>query len=262
MEDFLEEETPKSIKKHSRHSPGYGRLFVFITALMLLGQLLSFLQIQINRYNQQLTADFKVILTVLSPLGTEELNDLGKEMKALPEVKQVKFFSTQDGLKALQAKNPRLTQAVVTLGREMMPTYFELRLYHTGIGNIRSFIQRLSAQYPQLSAKYVAEQADMILYTDLCLRVLHLSAALVFVLLLVFMFLVEASPLSGGFNGLRSSAVGVLGALVALGLFAAITWPMGLLTDDLSSFTTWNRQIFAVLLGGLLGRILGKWQRF
>ena len=262
MEDFLQTKNPSNVQKQTRRPVGYVRLFFLITAVLLLGQVLSFLQLQISRYHQELTNDFKVVLTVISPLKEAGLRTLEEKLRAEHGVQQVRLFSSQDGLKMLQRKNPRLTQAVVALGREVMPVYFELRLQPGAINNIRPFMQHLSAQYPQLSAKYVPQQADMILYGGLCLRILYISAALALALLLVFMFLVEAHPIYVSFNAAASAAAGIGAALLALGLFAAAVYPTGLLTDSLHEFTTWGRQALGLCLGGLLGWTLGKWQRF
>lgn len=262
MDDFLQEKKPQPTPKKTRRNGGYSRLFVLTAAILLLGQVLSFLQIQISRYHRELTQDFKVILTVTPALDEKELPALEEKLRATPGVAQVRFFSAQDGLKALQRKNPRLTQAVVTLGRELMPVYFELRLHHTAIDNIRPFVQNLSLQYPQLSAKYAPEQADMILYSGLCLRVLYVAASLALGFLLLFMFLVEARPVSGSFPAAGCAAMGVLAALLSLGLFAAVVYPTGLITNGLGEFTSWGRQALGLCLGGLIGWTLGKWQRF
>lgn len=262
MEDFLQETKPPKAQKQPRHSAGLSRLFILITAILLLGQVLSFLQLQISRYHRELSRDFKVILTVTEALDDKALHALQESLSSTAGVAQVQLFSAQDGLKALQRKNPRLTQAVVALGKELMPVYFELRLQPSVISHIRPFIQNLAVQYPQLSAKYTPEQADMILYSALCLRVLYIAAALAVVLLLVFMFLVEAKPVRLPYATIRGAAMGVLAALFGLGLFAATVYPTGLLTSGLGEFTTWGRQALGLCLGGLLGWTFGKWQRF
>ena len=188
MEDFLQEKPQP--QKRALASQSHRRLFVLVLAIALLWQVMSFMQLQLQQYHQQLVQDFKVLLTVSVSADNEALTTWGESLSAKEDITTVRLFSPQDGLAALQAKNPRLTAALVALVREQMPAYFELQLTPAAINNIRPFVQNIAAEYPQLSVKYSPEQADMIFYSGVCLRTLQLAAVFSLVLFVIFMFLV------------------------------------------------------------------------
>jgi len=258
MDDFLQDTPNKqpTIRKGLRY------VFVLVFAIALLWQVVSFLQMQLNQYHQALVKDFRVILTVVEPLDNEVLNALGESLNMKEDISSVKLFSPADGLAVLQARNPRLAQAMVALGREQMPAYFELRLQHRALSNIRLFTKNLSAEYSQLSVKYSAEQADMIFYSGLCLRVVNITAVSVLVLFLIFMFLVEAYPAKQGDHCSSAVWVALLAGGISVGIFVAVVYPTGVLMETLSQFTTVSRQLILLVFCGLLGWTLGKWQKF
>ncbi|MBO7238302.1 MAG: hypothetical protein J6U96_03300 [Elusimicrobiaceae bacterium] len=260
MENFLEENFDGPKKTPSGR--GYRRVFFFVLAIALLWQVVSFVQLQISMYHHSLAKDFKVLLPVTEPLENDALNAMGAAISSLPQVRSVKLFSPQDGLKVLQAKNPQLAEALVVLGREPVPTYFELRLTNGAISAIEAFTQQLVTQYPQLSVKYSQQQADMVLHSGLCLRTLNIAAALILVLFLIFMFMVEAYPTQEKKYNAGNMFAGLLAGLVACGLVVLLVYPTGLLAVSLQHFTTWERQICLLVFCGLLGWTLGKWKKF
>ena len=261
MTNFLEDSTTKKQEKTSA-ACGYRRLFVLVLAIALLGQMISFIHMQLRTYHYSLLKDFKVVLVVTGQQSNEELTAIGERINSQEEVAEVKLFSPQDGLKMLQAKNARLAQALVSLGRESMPAYFEVRLTNSTLHAVRPFVQRLEVEYPQLSVKYSPEQADMAFYTGLCLRIFNILLAFVLVIFLTFMFMVEAYPISGGKNSFKGAWMGVLAALMALALTVVVLYPTGLLSETLQYFTSWERQAGLAVFCGLLGWTLGKWQKF
>lgn len=260
MEDFLQEKpTPKNRTLASR---SHRRLFVLVLAIALLWQVMSFMQLQLQQYHQQLVQDFKVLLTVSVNADNETLTTWGESLSAKEDITTVRLFSPQDGLAALQAKNPRLTAALVALGREQMPTYFELQLTHAAINNIRPFVQNIALEYPQLSVKYSPEQADMIFYSGVCLRTLQLAAVFALVLFVIFMFLVEAYPVRGKSRTGADVWYALLAGGVSLGVLALLIYPTGLLVPAVQHFTSVERQAVLLVFCGLLGWTLGKWQKF
>lgn len=260
MKNFLEE---TATHKTERTAPAnYWRSFFFILAVALLWQMISLVQLQISNYHQTLANDFKVILSVSGPLDNETLTGIGEQINAMEEVQEVKLFSPQDGLKVLQGKNPRLIQALLALGREPMPAYFELRLNKSAIASVQALTQQLATQYPQLSVKYSQEQANWVLYSGLGVRTLNIAAALALVFFLIFMFMVEAYPVTDCEHSLKSVWVGLLAGMLALGCLALLVYPTGLLSEDLRYFSTWERQVCLLVFCSLLGWTLGKWQKF
>jgi len=261
MEHVGQKAAPDAQKKTSAPPRNYWRLFALVLVIALLGQLIGFIQMQIGNYHRALLQDFK-LLAVAAPIDNKALATIEEDLNALPEVRQVKLFSPQEGLQHLQNRNPRMAQAMVALGRNPMPAYFEVRVHNAVLPHIRSFADQLSAQYTQLTIKYSAEQADMAFYSGLCLRTINILAAFVLVLLLVFMFMVEAYPTRVSVPRTGAVVAGVLAGLVSFGLVAAAVYPTGLLAESLQHFTSWERQIGQGVLCGLLGWTLGKWQKF
>ncbi len=259
MDDFLQENKPKA-EGVSFH--GYRRVFVLVFAIAVLWQVVGFLQMQLTRYHQAMVQEVKIIMPVTVSLENAELTALGESLNSKEQVRSVKLFSPQDGLAALQAKNPRLTQALVALGHEQMPAYFELRLYDSALSNIRSFTQNLAAQYPQLSVKYSQEQADMAFYSGLCLRLINAAILLALVLFICFMFMVEAYPVHGPSHSLRAAGSALLAGALSWVILAAVIYPTGLLVQTFSQFTSLARQVGLLVFCGLFGWTLGKWQKF
>lgn len=261
MEDFLNEGSSRKRKTSAQRS-GYRRVFVLVFAVAVLWQMVSFLQQQISQYHGRLVQDFKVVLPVVAPQDNEALTALGESLSTKTDIVSVKLFSPQDGLAVLQAKNPRLTQALVTLGREQMPAYFELRLNDKAINNVQSFVQNIAAEYPQLSVKYSAELASMIYYSGLCVRMINMAAVFALVLFVIFMFMVEAYPTSGKSTILPTVGVGLVAGLLSFGLLTVVLYPVGELVEPLKQFTTAGRQGAIMGFCGLWAWTLGKWKKF
>ncbi len=260
MEDFLQEPPKTQNRAPAPHS--HRRLFVLVLAIALLGQVISFMQLQLQQYHQNLLQDFKVLLTVSASVDNDTLTTLGESLSAKEDITAVRLFSPQDGLAALQAKNPRLTAALVALGREQMPAYFELQLTHPAINNIRPFVQNIAAEYPQLSVKYSPEQADMIFYSGVCLHTLQLAAVFVLVLFVIFMFLVEAYPSRGKVRTAADVLYAILAGALSLGVIALLVYPTGLLMPAIQHFTSVERQAVLLVFCALMGWTIGKWQKF
>ncbi|WP_458401301.1 hypothetical protein [Candidatus Avelusimicrobium sp.] len=261
MDDFLQEK-PKKKKAAGAVFHGYRRLFALVFAIAVLWQAVSFLQLQLSSYHKQLVKEFKVVLAVKGVLDNAALKELGESLNQKEDVSSVKLFAPQDGLAVLKKKNPRLAESLVALGHEQMPAYFELTLAHQALNNVRSFAQNLSAEYPQLSVKYSATQAEMAFLSGLCVRILNLALIFALVLFFAFMFMVEAYPMRG------KTHVGgaVVSSLLAGGLsfvfFLVLAYPTGFLVPALQHFTTIERQLSILIFSGLLGWTLGKWQKF
>lgn len=261
MEDFLQDK-PKKTKGSSVVFHGYRRLFALVFAVAVLWQTVGFVQMQLGKYHRDLVRDFKVVLAVSAPQNNADLAALGDSLSAKEDVTAVKLFSPQDGLAALKARNPRLTQALVALGREQMPAYFELKLTNRAINNIRPFAQNLAAEYPQLSVKYAAAQADMAFYCGLCLRAVNMACVLALVCFFAFMFMVEAFPVRGKAHVGGGVVSAVAAGLLSLGFFILITYPTGFLVPALHHFTSVERQLGLLVFCGLFGWTLSKWQKF
>ena len=261
MEDFLQDK-PKKRKSADVLFRGYRRLFVLVFAVAVLWQALSFVQMRLSDYHQQLTENFKILMPVVQDLDNDALAALGESLSTKKDITAVKLFSPQDALTVLRQKNARLADTLVLLGHEQMPAYFELKISDNAINNIRPFTQNLAVEYPQLSLKFSAEQADLALYSGLCLRVLNMAYVFALVLFFAFMFMVEAYPIRGKTHVFSGVISAMLAGLVSLILFLLVLYPTGFLADSLRNFTTLERQLGILAFCGLFGWTLSKWQKF
>lgn len=241
---------------------GYRRLFVLVFAIVLLGQAVSLLQDKLGEYHMALKKDFKMLLVVNTEADNEALTTMGESLSAKQDITSVKLFAPTDGLAALQARNPRLASALVTLGREPMPAYFEIKLADRVMNNITTVAQNLAAEYPQLSVKYAAQQAEMMFISAILLRAVNSMVVLALVLFVVFMFLVEAYPAREQMHAASSILSAVLAWGLSFVILVAVLYPAGILTTNLADFTSWTRQGGMLLFSGLLGWTLSKWQKF
>lgn len=260
MDDFLQD---KPRKNHSGVLfRGHRRLFVLVFAVAVLWQCVSFLQMQLSAYYRTLRDDFKVVLAVTQSTDNAALAVLGDSLSSKEDILAVKLFSPQDALNALKSQNPRLAGELVALGREPMPAYFELKLSERALNNARSFVSNLSAEYPQLSVHYSAEQAQWAFYAGLCLRTVDMGALIALGLFVLFMFMVEAQPSRGASHLGGAVVVALLAGALSLGVFVLMTWPTGYLEPALRAFTSLERQVGIGVFCGLFGWTLSKWQKF
>lgn len=258
MEDFLEDKPKKQKRAFRLHR----RLFLLVFALAVLLQSLSFVQVQLGNYYHRLENDFKVILVVDGNFNNDVLTQMGESLSAKEDITDVKLFAPDDALAALERKNPQLTDAMLLMGKNKMPAYYELRLNFKAVNNIQLFIRNLASEYKELSPKYNLPHAQMIFYTGLCYKLLNMAAVFSLLLFLAFMFLVEAYP-AAHVKHLRSGVVsGVLAGLCALAFFAVLIYPTGFLVSAFEHFTSWERQTLLLVFCGLLGWTLTKWQKF
>lgn len=261
MEDFLEDK-PKRPRGEKSLFKAHRRLFLLVFAVAVLWQSVSFIQLRLSEYFGQLDRDFKVILTVKGSASNEKLSQIGESLSAKEDITSVRLFSPEDALEALKAGNPQLAQSVLLMGKNKMPAYFELRLNYKAVNNIVPFVDNLSSEYKDLSAKYSPSHAEMLFYTGLCLRMLNIAAVTALLLFLLFMFLVEAYPAAKNDHVFSGALSGVMAAAASLLLFAAMVYPTGFLVPALQNFTSVERQLALAVFSGLLGWTLTKWQKF
>ncbi len=237
------------------------KLFLLVFALALLAQGWLLGGKGLSGYYQALLDDFKVILTVEEPAKNAQLEEWGQTLNQKQDILSVQLFSPEDALAVVRQKNPQLAESLLQIGKNQMPAYFELKLSPAAISNIGPFIDNLGAEYSSLVPHYHASQARFISYTGYLVTGMRVIGGLALLALLAFMFLVEAAPYTTTYAG-SGALSGILAAVAAAGCVAAVLYPLGLLYDAVLYFTTWGQQLLYVVLCGLLGWALAKWQRF
>ena len=239
------------------------RLFLLVFAVAVLLQSVVFVDMRLGSYYRELNDSFKVILTVSAQTPNEELEQMGESLNQKTDILSVRLFSPEDALAAVERQNPQLTDALLLMGKNKMPAYFELRLNYKAINNIRPFIDNLAAEYPGLEPHYNADHARLLFYTGLCAKLLNLAVIFAVLLFLAFMFLVEAYPSNQVRAHYFGGAVsGVLAGLASCAFFAVLVYPTGFLAAAAAQFTTPGRQLLMLAFCGLFGWTLSKWQKF
>ncbi len=239
------------------------KLFLLVFAIALLWQVVLGLDTWTHWYAQELQNSFKVILTVQGNLDNDKLSQLGDQLNRNNDILTVRLFSPQDALQTVMKQNAQLAQAVLLMGKNKMPSYFEITLSPRAINNLMPFMANLAAEYSLLHPHYNAEHAQFAFYASVCAKLMRVVMVVALLVFLLFMFLVEAVP-SGRL--VRHSMGGVVSGLLA-GIFsglllAGLIYPVGYLAEALASFTTAGTQVLLVVFCGLLGWTLSKWQRF
>lgn len=261
MEEFLEEPKTVKVPKHLFHL--HRRLFLLVFAVAVLLQTAVFVNMRLDTYYQSLNRSFKMILTVNGTPDNAKLAETGDSLNQKEDITDVQLFSPQDALAEVRRQNPQLADAMLLMGKNKMPAYYELRLSYKAINNIRPFADNLSAEYPFLTPHYNSQHAQLLFYVGLCAKLLNLAVVFALLLFLAFMFLVEAYPSAGPRAHFLGGAVsGVLAGLASCLFFAVLVYPTGFLYEAASQFTSVGRQLLLFAFCGLFGWTLSKWQKF
>ena len=262
MSDIFEDE------KHAARSSKqvfrlYRKLFLLVFGIALLWQSFIFVDMHLNSYYASLKDSFKVILTVPSTIEAESLTQLGESLNQQADVQAVQLYSPQEALEAVKRQNTQLVDALLLMGKNKMPAYFEITLAPEAINNVRLFVDNLVAQHKELIPHYNASHAQFIFYTGICAKMLRVVLVLTLLVFLTFMFLVEATPQTGeGGHHFGGALSGMLAAALACGLFAVLVYPTGFLAQAVAQFTSLGRELLLVAFCGILGWTLSKWQKF
>lgn len=262
MSDIFEDEktSTQSAKQVFRL---YRKLFLLVFGIALLWQSFIFVDMRLGEYYDSLKDSFKVILTVSPTVGEEELSRLEGSLNQQTDIQTVKLYSPQEALQIVKHQNAQLADSLLLMGKNKMPAYFEITLAPQAINNVYPFVENLMAQHKELVAHYNAAHAQLIFYTGVCGKMLRIVLVLALLVFLTFMFLVEATPLSGGeAHSMGGALSGMLAALLAFCVFAGLIFPTGLLIKAMSQFTSLGRELLLVTFCGILGWTLSKWQKF
>ena len=239
----------------------YRKLFLLVLAIALLAQGLLLVEKGLNTYYEQLKDSFKVIFTVDGEASTEQLKEWGQTLNQKEDIATVRLFSPEDALAVVRHKNPQLVDSLLLMGKNQMPSYFEITLVPSAVRNVGPLVDNLAAEYESLTPHYNAQHARLLFYAGLYTKLLRVLGVVSLLCFLGFMFLVEAAS-SKYAHGLGGLFAGLLAAVVSAGLMAAVLYPAGILTDTLTLFTTWHRQVLLLVFCGLMGWTLSKWQKF
>src|SRR5438874_11602564 len=101
--------------------------FVVGAAVGLAGETLLLLQRQCARVEQTLRDDFRVVLFMKADLEEGRRKVLEEQLRALPDVEDVRALSKQDALDALRREEPELVESVSFLSDNPLDPGFEIK---------------------------------------------------------------------------------------------------------------------------------------
>lgn len=263
LNEFFEGKKPSKTSGSKHVFRLHRRLFLLVFAVAVLLQSVVFVDMRLGNYYREMDDNFKVLLTVNGETDNKELEQMGESLNQKKDIMSVRLFSPQDALETVKRQNPQLTEALLLMGKNKMPAYFELKLDYKAINNIRPFIDNLAAEYPALTPHYNFQHARLLFFTGLCAKLFHIAVIFAVLLFLAFMFLVEAYPANEVRAHYLGGAVsGVLAGLASCAFFAVLVFPTGFLVQAAGQFTTPGRQLLMLAFCGLFGWTLSKWQKF
>ena len=253
--DFLSE------KKAGFRFRIYRKIFLLIFAAAVLVQGVLLADNYAGRYYDTLKNSFKVLLPLQEELSESALKDLAAQLRRQEGIAAVEEFSSRDALGMVRRQNPQLADTLLLLGTHKMPAYLEVRLSDSALANITTFTESLAVQYPQVQVRFNQEHARLTANTSMFRNVFTLLQAVALFALLLFMFLVEASPVRAG-NAWAGVCSGLLAGVGACALMALLLYPTGLLPDIWRTLVSYKQQVVVLVFSGLLGWTFSKWQRF
>ena len=263
LNEFFEGKKKKTAAESKHVFRLHRRLFLLVFAVAVLLQSVVFVDMRLGSYYREMDENFKVLLTVNGENGNQKLEEIGKSLSQKKDITSVRLFSPQDALETVRRQNPQLTEALLLMGKNKMPAYFELKLNYKAINNIRPFMDNLATEYPALTPHYNFQHARLLFFTGLCAKLFHIAVIFALLAFLAFMFLVEAYPSNEVRAHYLGGAVsGILAGLASCAFFAVLVFPTGFLVQAAGQFTTVGRQLLMLAFCGLFGWTLSKWQKF
>ncbi len=265
MADNIAEDFEKSLETEVR-SPafkGTSRVFFIALAIAVLMQALSIVQMQVKGAENILSADFKILVTVDGKVNSSLINEMGSALSSANGVTALKFISSQDAFELLKGAKPQIAEKFVFLNKNPMPEYFEIKLNAESLANIDGWLkENITGPYPQASVHYKAEAAKLIAYMAALGYFLNFLSVIVVVLLVAFIFFVEAYCVKGDCPRSGGIVVSVIAYGLSLLIIYATSAPLVVLGGKYWLFTTPLRQGIMFVTVSLLGWTMAKWKRF
>lgn len=228
------------------------------------GEGLLFTWAQSREIQETLSTDFRLLAFVPGDVAPERRDVIRELLEGDPDVVEARFVSKDQALAALGERDPELARSAAVLGRNPLPSAFELRLTVEGLGRLGD-LARVAEKIPEISRiEYKSQQARAILEAQayrkfvavvlsLCLWVLALGAAYLVIPGLaapeeVLRWLRDAAP---------AMAWGVIGAALGMGAVLALSIPI----RPNASFWAWPPlwgQAAVAAAGALCGWMLDR----
>lgn len=137
--------------------------FVLGAAVGLGGETLALIQRQCLRVEQVLREDFRVVLFLKAEPEEGREKVLEEQLRALPDVEDVRAVSSQEALDALRREEPRLVEAVSFLSDDPLQPAFEVKLADGALGRLPQWLARAGALADWSDVRYKPAQVEAIL---------------------------------------------------------------------------------------------------
>ncbi|MBI4056385.1 MAG: hypothetical protein HY399_02435 [Elusimicrobia bacterium] len=225
------------------------------------GEALLFVRHQCLEIESYLMEDFRIVVFVKGSLSENQQKVLEDRLRALPIVEEVQYISSQESLRRIEGREPRLTEAVKFLGKNLLPPSFEVTISSEAVGSLKDWLPRVQAVPDVQEVKYKTLQADAIMqvqfYEQFLKLILVLCLSLVLIVSALFLTRMTSWPLAllhlkGAFSWFL---LGAGGAALGIGFCFLMAYPL----RYLSPFWAWpplNWQLSLGAAGGLWGWIL------
>ena len=141
------------------------------------GETLLFLQRQARVVEQALEQDFRVLLFLRADADDGKLKVLAEQLRALPDVDDVRPVGRQEQLSDLRRDDPELVESVMLVGDNPLTPAFEVRLAEGGIGRVTEWLTRAQSVADFADARYKPAEVQAILQARFYARFIDLALA-------------------------------------------------------------------------------------
>lgn len=186
---------------------------------------------QCRQVESSLSEDFRVLAFLKSDLSPSKAKVLEEEVRALPEVADVQYLSSDSALSYLKERSPEMIQSVSVLGENPLDAVMEIRLLPDALPGLAQWIDNASKISELSDLRYKPLQAKAILQARFYRHFLELAMSLA----ALPWFLGAAMGLWSTCQGLASSdmltvflsrlAIAAVGALAGMGVIYAVIAP-------------------------------------
>jgi hypothetical protein len=210
--------------------------FLFGLAAGLGGESLLFLDRQCASLETSLREDFRVVLFMRKEPEEGKRRIIEEQLRALPDVEDVRGVSRAEALAALRRSDPALVESIVLVGDNPLHSAFEVRLGSAGLGRLEDWIGSAQPLADWSDIRYKPAQVEAILQAQFFGRFLGvaLSAVVCIAGAMALLWLWSLGGSKGrGFWNQREMASGVLhagsaaaGAALGGGIVFLLVLPM------------------------------------
>jgi len=230
------------------------------------GESLLFLEGQCGRIETSLRDDFKVVLFLRNDLDEGKRKILEEQLRAFPEVEDVRGVSKQEALANLKRADPELVDSIILVGENPLHSAYEVRLGEAGIGRLEDWLSRAQELADWADIRYKPSEVEAILRVQFYGRFLSLAlsaiACLVAAMALGGLWSTGRRGGRGGFKGRAELAhsglhaiMGAAGAAVGACAVFLMVLPM----RQLSSWWAWpssSSQMGLAVCAAVIGWVL------